>query len=79
MAERQQQSGTALLRAMVLGYDINARLLLAVKYQQLTKIGFHCGSKGGVFGAGAACGALLRLDARKIRYVMSYCAQQAAG
>ncbi len=46
MAERQESSGEQMLRAMVLGYDINARVLFAVKYQQLTKVGFHCGSKG---------------------------------
>ena len=79
MAELQQSSGEQMLRAFVLGYDINARVLLAVKHKQLTEIGFHCGSKGGVFGGGAACGALLKLDTRKIRYLLSYCAQQAAG
>jgi 2-methylcitrate dehydratase PrpD len=36
-------------------------------------------SVGGVFGAGAAAGALLGLDVAQMRHLMSYCAQQASG
>jgi 2-methylcitrate dehydratase PrpD len=36
-------------------------------------------SVGGTFGAGAAAGALLGLDALKARHLLSYCAQQASG
>ncbi len=79
MAERQQLSGEAILRAMVLGYDISARLLLSLEQGQLVRRGIHPGSKGGLFGSAAAASALLKLDARKVRYVLSYCAEQAAG
>ena len=79
IAERQQQSGVAMLRAMVLGYDVCTRLLLALKDKHLMQSGFHASSKGGLFGAAAAAGALLKLDADRMRYVLSYCAQQAAG
>ena len=79
MAERQQASGGSLLRALVLGYDISTRILLALDQAQLTRRGFHPTSKGGVFGSAAAAAALLKLDAHRIRYVLSYCAEQAAG
>ena len=36
-------------------------------------------SLGGTFGAGAAAGALLGLDARQARHMLSFCAQQASG
>ncbi len=36
-------------------------------------------SIGGTFGAGAAAGALLGLNAEQIRHLLSYCAQQASG
>ena len=36
-------------------------------------------SFGGTFGAGAAAGALLRLDERQARHLLSFCAQQASG
>jgi len=79
MAERQQASGTALLRAMVLSYDISTRVLLAMKQHLVSRTGHHPSSKGGLFGAAAGAGALLRLDSRKMRYLLSYCAEQAAG
>ena len=79
MAERQRLSGVAMLRAMVLGYDISTRVLLALKQHLVSRTGHHPSSKGGLFGAAAAAGALLKLDARKMRYLLSYCAEQAAG
>ncbi|MBI3939177.1 MAG: MmgE/PrpD family protein [Betaproteobacteria bacterium] len=79
IAERQQLSGELLLRAMVLGYDICARTLLALKPILLIRAGRHPSSMGQLFGAAAATAALLRLDAQKMRYVLSYCTQQTAG
>lgn len=79
IAERYELSGAGMLRAIVLGYDICARLLLALDNMHLLRTGHHAGAKGGLFGSAAAAGALLRLDARRMRYLLSYCAQQAAG
>jgi 2-methylcitrate dehydratase PrpD len=64
---------------MVLGYDISARLLLTLKQATLYASGHHAGAIGGVFGSAAASSALLKLDARKVRYVLSLCAEHAAG
>lgn len=79
IAERQQLSGEPVLRAIVLGYDISARLLLALRLMSLDRAEHHGGAIGGSFGSMAACAALLKLDARKIRYALSYSAQNAAG
>src|SRR6185503_10062711 len=58
---------------------ICARVLLALDNIYLLKTGHHAGSKGGMFGSAAATAALLKLDARRMRYVLAYCAQQASG
>ncbi|MFN7087188.1 MAG: MmgE/PrpD family protein [Burkholderiales bacterium] len=79
IGERRRLSGAAVLRAIVLGYDICARLLLALKPMPLLCSGHHAGAFGQLFGAAAAAGALLGLDARRVRYMLSYTAQQASG
>jgi len=79
IAERQRLSGGTILRALVLGYEVCARILYALNADKLTRSGQNASAKGGLFGAAAASAAMLNLDARKIRYVLSYCAQQAAG
>ena len=75
IGERDRLSGTAVLRAIVLGYDICARLLLSLKPMPFLRSGHHAGAFGQVFGAAAAAGALLRLDARHVRYMLSYAAR----
>ena len=79
IGERNRLSGAAVLRAIVLGYDICARILLTLKPMPYLRSGHHAGATGQVFGAAAAAGALLRLDARKMRYMLSYTGQQTAG
>ncbi len=79
IGERDRLSGTAVLRAVVLGYDICSRLLLSLKPMPFLRSGHHAGAFGQIFGAAATAGALLRLDARRVRYMLSYAAQQASG
>jgi len=79
IAERNRLPGKTVLRAIVLGYDICARLLFSLKPMPFLRSGHHAGAFGQLFGAAAAAGALLKLDARRIRYVLSYTGQQAAG
>jgi 2-methylcitrate dehydratase PrpD len=79
IGERQGSSGTAVLRAMVLGYDLCARVPVALRRQTFKNSGHYVGPFGGVFGAAAASGALLGLDVLQCRYLLSYAAQQAAG
>ena len=67
------------LRAVVLGYDVCARVNLALGPDALAAASHATHSIGGTFGAGAAAGALLGLDAAQVRHLLSYCAQQASG
>lgn len=79
IGERNRLPGKIVLRAIIAGYDICARMMLALKPQPFMRSGHHSCAFGQVFGAAAAAGSLLALNARQIRHVMSYTAQQAAG
>ena len=79
MAERERASGTAFLRAVALGYDVCCRLTQSLNAMQFRAAGHSTHSFGPTFGAAAAAGALAKLDARRVRYLLSYAAQQASG
>jgi 2-methylcitrate dehydratase PrpD len=79
MAERERAGGTALLRAVALGYDVCCRLTQSLNAMQFRAAGHSTHSFGPTFGAAAAAGALAGLDARRVRYLLSYAAQQASG
>ena len=79
IGERAGLSGRAVLRSVVLGYEICARMLLAINESFFRHTGHFASSFGGIFGAAAAAGALLKFDAREVRFVLSYTAQLAAG
>jgi 2-methylcitrate dehydratase PrpD len=71
IAESQNGAGQALLRAVILGYDIGFRFHLAFQPRST--------SFGATFGAAAAAGALAELDHLQLCYLISYAAQQASG
>jgi 2-methylcitrate dehydratase PrpD len=79
MAERERRNGTALLRAVALGYDIGCRLTQALDAYQFREDGHSTHSFGPMFGAAAAAGALVNLPERKVRHLLSFTAQQASG
>lgn len=79
IGERDRLPGATVLRAIVLGYDITARILLSIDAHFLRRTGHQATAFGAVFSAAAVAGALLKLDAHKVRYLLSYAAQQAAG
>ncbi len=79
MAEREQRNGTALLRAVALGYDVCCRLTQSLNAIQFRTDGHSTHSFGPTFGAAAAAGALAGLDQRGARHLISYAAQQASG
>ena len=79
IAEQHELGGELLLRAVVLGYDICARTLIALHPRKFVPTGRHAGATGQIFGAAAASAALLKLDARKVRYALSYTLEQTAG
>jgi 2-methylcitrate dehydratase PrpD len=73
-------SGTQLLRAVTLGYDIGPRITMSMggpAYQAAT----HRSTHGTVatFAAAAAAGCAARLSAQQFRFVLDYSAQQASG
>jgi 2-methylcitrate dehydratase PrpD len=78
-AELADRDGTSLLRALVLGYDIGARFVMALGLGGVYARPHSTHSLGGLFGAAAAAGALLGLEARRVRFQLSYAVQQASG
>jgi 2-methylcitrate dehydratase PrpD len=78
-AEFLGRSGSDLLRAIVLGYDVCCRLTLSLDAYAFRVRGHSTHTFGPNFGAAAAAGALAGLDEQQCRYLMSYAAQQASG
>lgn len=77
-AQVQNASGRALLRALIVGHEIESRVgevLGASHYQQ----GFHVTGTVGTLGAAAACAALRQLDATATSHALGLAATQAAG
>jgi 2-methylcitrate dehydratase PrpD len=79
MAERQRRSGTALLRAVALGYDVGCRLTQSLDAYVFREDGHSTHSFGPMFGAAAAAGSLACLKERQVRHLLSFAAQQASG
>ncbi len=79
IGEQYRMSGEQVLRSIVLGYDICARLLLALKPQPFLRSGHHPGAFGQVFGAAACAGSLFKFDARQVRHLLAYTGEHAAG
>jgi 2-methylcitrate dehydratase PrpD len=79
MAERQQASGAEFLRAVVLGYDVGARINLSLGLDRTAPGRHSTHSLGTNFGAAAAAAALCRFSPQQVRHVLSYATQQASG
>ena len=76
MAEREGSSGEELLRAVVLGYDVCCRFLIALGPDLVR--GGHRSAEGtsSTMGAAASAASIAKLDEAGMRYVLSYAAQQ---
>jgi 2-methylcitrate dehydratase PrpD len=79
IAERERSGGTALLRAVALGYDVCARLSMSLGDYEFRDAGHSTHTFGPTFGAAAAAGSLAGFDARQVRHLLSYTAQQVSG
>ena len=79
MAEKEGSSGEEMLRAVVLGYDLCCRFLLALGPDLVR--GGHRSAEGtsSTMGSAAAAASLAKLDQTGMRYVLSYAAQQVSG
>jgi len=72
--------GTALLRAVAVGYDIGTRFTMTLGaggFQTETRISTH--ALAGLFGSAAASAAAARLTAQQVRWVIDYAAQETSG
>jgi 2-methylcitrate dehydratase PrpD len=79
MAEREGRSGTELLRAVTLGYDVCCRFLLALGADHVRATHRSAEGVSSTLGAVAAAASLARLDEKGMRYALSYAAQQVSG
>jgi 2-methylcitrate dehydratase PrpD len=79
MAEREGRSGTELLRAVTLGYDLCCRFLLALGPDLVRATHRSAEGTSATFGSAAAAASLARLDEKGMRYALSYAAQQVSG
>jgi 2-methylcitrate dehydratase PrpD len=79
IAERNRSSGTALLRAVALGYDVSSRLTLSLGAANFRRVGHLTHCFGPNFGAAAAGAALYRLNPNQVRHVLSYASNLACG
>jgi 2-methylcitrate dehydratase PrpD len=70
--------GTHFIRAVALGYDIGARVLITLR-PGVAETHKSTHSIAGVFGAAAAAGCAAKLNAQQMRWVLDYTAQQSSG
>src|SRR5690606_34039638 len=78
-AEVLERGCDALLIAVVTGYEVGARINMALGPRALINRGHGPHSIGGHWGSCAAAAALCDFDARQIRHALSYVGQQTAG
>ena len=79
MAEKDHRSGSEMIRAVALGYDVGVRFLLALGPDHVR--GTHRGAEpyAAAMGARAAAASLACLDDTGMRHAISYGAQQVSG
>jgi 2-methylcitrate dehydratase PrpD len=78
LAEQRAISGQRLLHALILGFEVASRVSLAV-YPWHYDRGWHITGTAGAFGAGAAAGRVLGLDAERMVWMLGIAATAAAG
>jgi 2-methylcitrate dehydratase PrpD len=79
MAEREGRSGTELLKAVTLGYDLCCRFLLALGPDLVRASHRSAEGTSSTMGSVGAAASLARLDEKGMRYALSYAAQQVSG
>ena len=71
-------SGMHFLRAVVLGYDVGARVLITLR-PGVSETHKSTHSIAGAFGAAAAAGCAAKLNAQQMRWLLDYTSQQSSG
>lgn len=78
LAQTLNRSGADLLRAIVIGHEVESRVGEMVGPSHYLH-GFHATGTVGTLGAAAACASLLELDATRTAHALGLAATQAAG
>jgi 2-methylcitrate dehydratase PrpD len=78
LAEQRRVSGAELLHALILGIETECRVGLGVMPTHYRR-GWHITATCGIFGAAAAAGKLLGLDATRMAWALGHAATQSAG
>jgi 2-methylcitrate dehydratase PrpD len=78
LAEGRRVSGAELLHALVLGVEAECRVGMALMPNHYRR-GYHITATCGIFGAAAAAGKLLGLDAEPMAWALGHAATQSAG
>jgi 2-methylcitrate dehydratase PrpD len=79
LAEQRKLSGTALLRAVITGYEISGRIPKALGLRNLNSAGLANHGIGPTFGVAAAAASLIGIPKARVSDVLTYCSQQASG
>ncbi|KPK20215.1 MAG: 2-methylcitrate dehydratase [Betaproteobacteria bacterium SG8_41] len=79
MAEREGRSGTELLRAVTLGYDLCCRFLLALGADLVRRTHRSAEGTSSTLGSVGAAASLAHLDEKGMRHALSYACQQVSG
>jgi 2-methylcitrate dehydratase PrpD len=78
LAETRPVAGREFLHAFILGIEVECRIGNSV-YPEHYDRGWHITGTAGVFGAAAAAGKILGLDARQMTYALGIAATQSSG
>jgi 2-methylcitrate dehydratase PrpD len=79
LAEKEGATGKSLLTSVVVGYDVDVRVVLAMTPSSMYDRGFHPSAVGGAFGATAVAGKLLDLSKDELRSALGLAGSQASG
>ncbi|MCR2833511.1 MmgE/PrpD family protein [Parerythrobacter lacustris] len=78
-ARSQRRSGSDLIGAIIVGYEIAGRLPKAIGTRNLYMAGLANHGVAPTFGTAAAVAPLLGLESNQVNHMLAYCAQMASG
>ncbi|MEM2882520.1 MAG: MmgE/PrpD family protein, partial [Candidatus Bathyarchaeia archaeon] len=79
IGEREKVDGKKLITSLIVGYDVDVRVVLGLNPSSLYKRGFHPSAIGGCFGSMATAGKILDLDLDALIRGFGLAGSQASG